>query len=47
MYDNVQDKYKNSIFQILKICKEFSKSDFNSTIREKYIGLCNCLEIKS
>ena len=35
MYDNLQQKYKNSVFQILKICKVFSNFDFNSTIRKK------------
>ena len=35
MYDNFQEKYKNSVFQILKICKAFSNFDFNSTIRKK------------
>ena len=35
MYDNLQEKYKNSLFQILKICKALSNFDFNSTIREK------------
>ena len=35
MYDNFQEKYKNSVFQILKICKVFSNFDFNSTIRKK------------
>ena len=35
MYDNLQEKYKNSVFQILKICKVFSSFDFNSTIRKK------------
>ena len=34
MYDNLQEKYKNSVFQILKIYKAFSSFDFNSTIRE-------------
>ena len=24
MYDNLQEKYKNSLFQILKICKALS-----------------------
>ena len=33
MYNNLQDKYKNSVFQILKICKAFRDFDFNSTIR--------------
>ena len=31
MYDNLQEKFKNSVFQILKICN----FDFNSTIRKK------------
>ena len=35
MYDNLQEKYKNSVFQILKINKAFSSFDFNSTIRKK------------
>ena len=35
MYDNFQEKYKNSVFQILKICKVFSNIDFNSTIKKK------------
>ena len=35
MYSNLQKKYKNSVFQILKICKAFSNFDFNSTIRKK------------
>ena len=35
MYDNLQEKYKNRIFQILKRCKAFSNFDFNSTIRKK------------
>ena len=35
MYNNLQNKYKNSVFQILKICELFSKFDFNSTIRKK------------
>ena len=46
IYDSLQEKYKSSVFQILKICKAFSNFDFNSTIRKKYAGLCNCLEIK-
>ena len=29
MYDNLQEKYENSVFQILKICKVFSNFDFN------------------
>ena len=35
IYDNFQEKYKNSVFQILKICKAFSNFDFNSTIERK------------
>ena len=35
MYYNLQEKYKNSVFQILKINKAFSNFDFNSTIRKK------------
>ena len=36
MYDNWQEKYKNSVFQILEIYKVLiSNFDFNSTIREK------------
>ena len=35
MYDNLQEKYKNSVFQILKINKAFSNFDFNLTIRKK------------
>ena len=34
MYDNLQEKYKNRIFQILKICKAFNSFDSNSTIRK-------------
>ena len=35
MFDNLQEKYKNSVFQVLKIFKAFSNSNFNSTIRKK------------
>ena len=35
MYDNLQEKYKNSVFQILKIRNAFSNFDFNSAIRKK------------
>ena len=35
MFDNLQEKYKNNVFQILKICKAFDNFDFNSTSREK------------
>ena len=45
-YYDLPEKYTDSVFLILKICKAFSNFDFNSTIRKKYTGLCNCLEIK-
>ena len=32
--DNLQGKYKNTVFQILKICKAFSNFDINSAIRK-------------
>ena len=35
MSDNFREKYKNSVFQILKICKVFNNFDFKSTIRKK------------
>ena len=35
MYYNLLEKYKNSYFQILKICEALSNFDFNSTIRKK------------
>ena len=35
MHDNLQQKYKISVFQILKIRKAFTKFDFNSTVRKK------------
>ena len=35
MSDNFHEKYKNSVFQILKICKVFNNFDFKSTIRKK------------
>ena len=35
IYDNLQEKYKNTVFQILKICKALSNFDFNLTIRKK------------
>ena len=44
---NLQEKYKNIVFQILKIYKAFSNFDYNSTIRKKYTGLCTCLKIRS
>ena len=47
MYDNLPEKYKNSVFQILKACSAFRNLDFNSTIRKKYTWMCNFLEIKS
>ena len=35
MYDNFQEKYISSVFQILKIYKAFSNFDFNLAIRKK------------
>ena len=37
MYGNLQEKYTSSVLQ------SFSNFDFNSTIRKKYTGFCNCL----
>ena len=37
MCDNLQEKYKKSVFQILKICKAFSNFDFSSTIMKKIL----------
>ena len=34
MYDNLQEKYKNRVFQILIICQAFSNFDFNWKIRK-------------
>ena len=47
MYGNLQKKYENIVFQILKIYKAFSNFGYNSTIRKNYSGLHNCLEIRS
>ena len=35
MHDNLQEKYKSSVTQILKICKVFSNFYFNLTIKKK------------
>ena len=35
MYDHLREKYKSSVFQILKVWKAFSNFDFDSTIRKK------------
>ena len=34
MYDNLQEKYKNNLFQILNIHKASYNFDFNSSIRK-------------
>ena len=34
MYNNLQEKYKKSVFQILKVCKAFSNFDFKPAIRK-------------
>ena len=39
MYGHLQEKYKKSVFQILKKCKAFSNFDFNLTIRKKIYGV--------
>ena len=35
IYDHLQEKNKNSVFQILKTRRAFSNFDFNSTIKQK------------
>ena len=35
MHDNLQEKYKSNVTQILKICKVFSNFYFNLTIKKK------------
>ena len=47
MHDNLQKKYKNSVFQILKICKRLVILILIQQLGKKYTGLCNCLEISS
>ena len=37
IYDNLQGKYENSVFQILKIYNAFSNFDFNLAIRKKIL----------
>ena len=41
MYGNLQEKYKNIVFQILKIYKAFSNFDYDSTIK-KYKNTLDC-----
>ena len=45
MYDNLQEKYENSVFQILKISKPLLS--LIQQLGRKYTGLCSCLEIRS
>ena len=47
MHDKMLEKYKNSVFQILKIGKAFSHFNLNLTIGKKYTWFCNYLKIKS
>ena len=52
MYDNLLEKFKNNVFQILKLCKITTLHGLAILIliqqlRKKYTGLCNCLEIRS
>ena len=35
--DNLQKKYKHSVFQILKTCKALSNFNFNLTIRKNTV----------
>ena len=35
MFENLQEKFKNGVFQSLQICKAFSNFYFNLTIRKK------------
>ena len=47
MYDNLQEDYKNSIFQILKICKirtleRLAIVTLFGQLEKEYTGLCNC-----
>ena len=46
MHDNLQKKYKNCVFQILKICKAFTNFDFNSTVRKKIHWVVQLFENK-
>ena len=46
MYDNLQEKYKSSVFQILRICKALSNFDFISTIRKKIHWVVQLFENK-
>ena len=38
MYSNLQEIYKNNVFQILKILKAFRNFDFNSAVRKNALG---------
>ena len=51
MYENLQEKYKNNLFQILKICKIIALERLAILIlirqlENKYTGLCNSSEIR-
>ena len=35
MYGNLQEKYRNSFFKILKLFKAFNNFDFNLTVKKK------------
>ena len=47
MYDNLQEKYKSNVFQILKYAKLFKILILKWQLGKKYTGLCKCLEINS
>ena len=46
MYGNLQEKYKNLVFQSLEIYKAFSNFDYNLAIRKIYTGFCNSFEMR-
>ena len=46
VYDNLQEKYKTSVFQILNRCKAFSNFDFNSAVRKKILWVLQLFGFK-
>ena len=42
MYDNLPEKYKNSVFQILKTCNAFRNLILIRQLGKKYTWMCNC-----
>ena len=47
MYDNLEEKYKNSAFQISKYAKRLAILMLIQQLWKKYTRLCNSLEINS